>query len=276
MADRKQKKGYKSIPLGFTRRMVIASVNCNKKNAIHSMTKIDITRPRKLLNEYIVKTGVKLSFTAYIVKSFSEALKAFPEMNSFIKGRRLIILDDITVSVLVERVINGVKVPEPIGIKSTQEKTVKQISDEIRLAQKNTGNELGNLTGSTWIKLIPVFLMRTFIKVADRNIKMGLRYGKVAVTAPGMYAGDATWFIPHGTATVLLTIGSMEKKNILTENGDIVKKEYLYLTASFDHEIVDGAPAARFMKHFEEILKNGKMLEDIINSTPANSNEGEV
>lgn len=275
MSYSKQKKGYKSIPLGFTRRMVIASVNCNKKNAIHSMTSIDITKPRKLLNEYIVKTGEKLSITAYIVKCFSETIKAFPEMNSFIKGHKLIILDDITISVLVEREIDGTKVPEPLGIKNTQGKTVKQITDEIRQAQNNIGNELGNLTGSTWIKLVPAFLMRTFIRIADRNIKMGLRYGKIAVTAPGMFAGDATWFIPHGTATVLLTIGSMEKKNIITENGDIVKKEFLYLTASFDHEIVDGAPAARFMKHFEETLKNGEMIQDLIKASLVPVNDGE-
>ncbi len=271
MSDSIQKKGYKSIPLGFTRRMVIASVNCNKKNAIHSMTKIDITDPRKLMNEYLVKTGEKLSFTAYIVKCFAETIEAFPEMNSFIKGRRLIILDDITVSVLVEREIENQKVPEPLAIKNTQNKTVKEITDEIRQAQKNTGNELGNLTGSTWIKLIPSFLMRAFIRIADRNVKMAKRYGKVAVTAPGMFAGNATWFIPHGTATVMLTIGSMEKKNVITEKGDIAKKEFVYLTASFDHEIIDGAPGARFLKHFEEILKKGKLIENIMRTSPVNT-----
>ena len=254
-------KGYKSVPLSFTRQMVIASVKANKKNAIHFMTEIDVSKPRALRDEYFQTHGIKLSFTGYIVKCFAETIKEFPEMNSFISGKRLILLDDIRVSVLVEREIDGVKVPEPLAIKQVQNKSVRQIHDEIKAAQQNTKNELGSLTGSTWIKLIPTFLIGLFIKLAERNIKMAIRYGKVAVTAIGMNASSATWAIPHGTATVLLTIGSINKKNVIADDGQVIKKEYLCVTGSFDHEIVDGSPAARFMKRFEEILITGEFMK---------------
>ena len=256
----KTKKGFKIQPLDFTRRMVIASVNSNKKNAIHCMTKIDVTKPRVIRNEYFNKTGEKLSFNAYIVKCFAETIREFPEMNSFIKGSKLVVLDDITISVLVERELDGVKVPEPLGIQKVQDKSIKQIHDEIRAAQKNRGNEIGNLSNITWVKLIPGFLLRTFIKLADRNIKMAKRYGKLSVTAVGMFSESAAWFIPHGTATVLLTIGSISKKNIQSEKGESEFKEMLHITVSFDHEIIDGAPAARFMKRFVNILQSGDLL----------------
>lgn len=56
-------KGYSSKPLPFTRQMVLASVSANKKNAIHSLSQINVTVPRKLMGEYEAKTGEKLSFT---------------------------------------------------------------------------------------------------------------------------------------------------------------------------------------------------------------------
>lgn len=259
----KIKKGYRSVPLGFTRRMVIASISGNKKNAIHCIAEIDVSRPRALRKEYFENTGEKLSFTAYIVKCFAETLIDFPEMNAFIRGNKLVILDDITISVLVEREIDGEKVPEPIGIQKVQDKTVKQIHDEIRAAQKNKGNQLGNLSGMTWVNYIPGFLLKAFIKIADRNIKMAKKYGKIAVTAVGMFSDSAVWFVPHGTATVMLTVGSINRKNIREDDGTITPREFLCITGSFDHEIVDGAPAARFMNKFEKILKSGDLMVSV-------------
>ena len=60
----KNRKGYKSIPLSFNRRAVIASATVTKeKNVIHSFTEIDITEPRRLIKRHFEKTGEKLSLT---------------------------------------------------------------------------------------------------------------------------------------------------------------------------------------------------------------------
>jgi len=182
----KNKNGYRSIPLSSYRQAVIASASVTKeKNAIHSFTEIDITKPRHLIKEHFERTGEKLSLTAYIVTCLAQAIKEHPQLNSFIKGRRLIILDDVTVSVLIEREMSGEKVPEPLAIKGAQEKSFRQIHDEIREAKKQQSDKLGSLTNSTWIRLIPNFLLKTFISIADKNIRMAKTYGKVAVTAVG-------------------------------------------------------------------------------------------
>src|SRR5512133_2365365 len=172
------KNGYKSSPLSFNRRAVIASATVTKeKNAIHSLTEVDLTEPRKLIKEHFEKTGEKLSLTAYIVTCLAHVIKDHPELNSFIKGRKHIILDDVTISVLIEREVAGEKVPEPIGIKSAQEKTYSQIHKEIREAKMQQSDSLGSLSGQTWISLIPGFLLRRFIRIADKNIYMAKKYG---------------------------------------------------------------------------------------------------
>ncbi|HPF52852.1 MAG TPA: 2-oxo acid dehydrogenase subunit E2 [Draconibacterium sp.] len=254
-------KGVSTVPLSFNRRMVIASASVTrKKNAIHSFTEVDVTIPRKLIQSLFEQTGEKLSFTAYIVKCLAQTVKQYPQFNSFIKGSKLVMLDDITISVMTEREFEGEKVPEPLGIQQAQLKTYRQLSDEIRSAQKNTGKKLGSLNNQTWIRFIPGFLMKTFIKLADRNITMAKRYGKVAVTAVGMFTNEPIWFIPHGTATVMLTVGSIVKKTVCIDDKK-QEREFLCLTASFDHDIVDGAPAARFMNQLIETIRSGYFIK---------------
>jgi hypothetical protein len=111
------------------------------------------------------------------------------------------------------------------------------------------------------------FLVKTFVRLADKNLALARKYGKVAVTAVGMFSKEPWWFIPHGGATVLLTVGSISPK-VIEEKGQFISKEHLCLTAIFDHDIVDGAPAARFMSRLRQVIKkggNGKEMSSLRN-----------
>lgn len=254
-------KGYTSQPLSFNRKMVRASISVTKqKNPIHSMTEVDISVPRGIIQKHYENTGEKLSLTAYVVFCFAQVINQHPMLNSFIKGNRIVLLDDVCVSVLIEREFDGEKVPEPVGIKKAQEKTYLQIHHEIRAAKKKSGKKLGTLENQHWIRFIPPFMLKTIIRIADSNLRLAKIYGKVAVTAVGMYSKEPVWFIPHGTATVLVTVGSIIQK-VVKVDGKFMLKEHLCLTVSFDHNIVDGAPAARFMNQFIETLKRGDLLQ---------------
>ena len=238
--------------------MASASVT-REKNTIHGFTEVDITIPRRLFGEYFERTGEKLSFTAYIVFCLAQTMKKYPQFNSFISGRKFVVLDDVTISVLVERDIDGEKVPEPVGIQQAQLKSFLDIHNEIRNAKKVTSDKLGTISGTEWFRLIPNFLLRTFVRIADGNITMGKRYGKVAVTAVGMFSEEAVWLIPHGSATVLVSVGSISRK-VVEINGEFVSREHLCITVSFNHDIVDGAPAARFINDFVKTIKSGELL----------------
>lgn len=257
--------GYKKIPLSIGRKMVAVSASVTKeKNTIHCMTEADITVPRLLIKEYYEKTGIKLSFTAYIVTCLAKTISNYPQFNSFIKGRKLVLLDDITVSVLIEREIAGENVPEPIGIMQAQNKTYLQIHEEIRNAQKEKGTQLESFSGKKWLSFVPNAFLKMIIRIADKNMHMAKKYGKIAVTAIGMHCKEPIWFIPHGSATVLITIGSINKKVIELDNL-FASREHLCLTVSFDHDIVDGAPAARFMNDLINEIKSGVNIENLSN-----------
>jgi len=262
------KKGYRIDRLDLNRRMVRASAAVTRrKNTIHSLSEVDISVPRRLIRDHREAAGQKISFTAYLVTCLARVVGENPEFNSFIKGNRLVLLDDVTVSVLIERELDGKSVPEPVGIREAQRKTCAQIQDEIRKAKDIDGNKLGDLSDITWLKLIPSFMLKTFVRMASRNIAMARKFGKVAVTALGMIGREPGWFIPHGSATVLMTVGGITGKVIEKDDG-FESREYLSITYSFDHDIIDGAPAARFIRQLNDQIRSGEILRQELGKKP--------
>ena len=259
----KNDKGFRSKKLSMGRRSVIASVSVtSSKNTIHAFTEIDVSKPRRLLKEHFNTTKQKLSFTAYIAACLAQAVKENPNVNSFLKGNKQIFLEDINISVLVEKEIGGENIPEPVTIKNADTKSLSQISKEIKAAKDSRNDKIGEMTGISWIRFIPKILLKVFVRIADQNISMAKRYGKLGVTAVGMYSKEGIWFIPHGSGTVLITVGSISDK-VVEDNGRFVNKEHLSLTASFDHNIIDGAPAARFFNRLIEIIKEGNIITSL-------------
>lgn len=231
-----------------------------KKHMIHSLTEINVSYPRSILREHKAKHGESLSFTAFLVYGLARVLAKHPEMNAFRKGKRMIMLDDVTVSVLVERKLKGELVPEPLGIQNAQKKSFREIHEEIREAQAHQGKELGSLGKMHWVRHIPDFLMSSFFSLASGHIGMQIRYGVACISAVGMNGKNSGWFIPHGSSTVMLTVGGMVNRPVLTD-GKLENQEHLCLSFSFDHAIIDGSPAARFVSELCDFLEKGTGLE---------------
>ncbi len=258
-----EKRGYRVVPFTLNRRMVAASASVGREqNNIHAITEVDISEPRRFIGEHARRTGERLSLTAYITSCLAKTVAEYPNLNSFRKGKNLVILDDVTISVLVEREIDGEIVPENLGIRAAQTKTPWQIHEEIRAAQAHGEDALGGLSGITWLRFIPAFLFRAFIRIASGNIQMMKRYGAIGVTAVGMFGprNQALWAIPLvGGATVAVAVGGIVERPCVND-GQIETREHLCLTVTFNHNIVDGASAARFVKRFSELLMTGELL----------------
>jgi pyruvate/2-oxoglutarate dehydrogenase complex dihydrolipoamide acyltransferase (E2) component len=260
-----RQRGHKLVPFTVNRRMVAAAASVNReRNTIHCLTEVDVSEARRLIREYQERTGESLSLTAYVVTCLARALSEHPALNSFRRGRRLVLLADVTISTLVERDIGGEKVPEPVGVRAAQSKTYRQIHEEIRAAQKVSSDRLGGLSGIGWVaRFVPGFLFRSFIRLASRSVAMMERFGTAGVTAVGMFGAGASWYVPLSGATVAVTVGGIVGRPVVRD-GRLDSAEHLCLTVSFDHDIVDGAPAARFMKRYTEILASGDAAREAL------------
>jgi pyruvate/2-oxoglutarate dehydrogenase complex dihydrolipoamide acyltransferase (E2) component len=255
-------RGYRVVPFTVNRRMSAASAAVSRRrNTIHTITEVDVTEPRRLIREHAERSGERLSFTAYVITCFAREIAENPYLNSMRKGRRLILLDDVTIAVLVERTIDGEQIPEPFGIPAADKKSYRQVHDEIRAAQRESQTGLGGLSGATWVRFIPSCLFRMFITAAAHSIYMARRYGVAAVTAVGMFSDGPLWLVPLSAATVAVAVGGIVERTVVVD-GLPQTREHLCLTISFDHDIVDGAPAARFTKRFAELLASGEVIRE--------------
>jgi pyruvate/2-oxoglutarate dehydrogenase complex dihydrolipoamide acyltransferase (E2) component len=86
--------------------------------------------------------------------------------------------------------------------------------------------------------------------------------GTVMVTSVGMFGNGIGWGIPLAGYTLTVTIGGIGCRPSIY-NGQLENREYLCLTVSFDHDIIDGAPAARFIQRFKELIESGSGLMQV-------------
>ena len=81
------------------------------------------------------------------------------------------------------------------------------------------------------------------------------------VTAVGMFGKGGGWAITMPNFTLTIAIGGISKKPGIFKD-EIAIREFLDLTVSIDHDVVDGAPAARFVQSFRTLLENAHGLID--------------
>ena len=76
-----------------------------------------------------------------------------------------------------------------------------------------------------------------------------------------MFGKGAGWGIPINEHTLDLTLGGIVEKPGVVD-GQIAIREYLCITMSFDHDLIDGAPAARFTSRLKELIECGYGLTE--------------
>jgi len=261
---REERNGHRVEKLSISRRWIAAASSINRgQNTIHLVAEADITEARRGMAGHRERTGERLSLTAYIAACLARTLSEFPRFNAFRKGRRLVLLDDVTLNVLFEREIDGERVPQPVGIHAADRKTYREIHDALRAIQRDRPSHVAAAAGLEWIGLLPSWLFKLFVRLAARSVSMQKRYGVVGLTAIGMFGRGAMWPMPLSSATVSVAVGSIVKRPAL--NGDEVEeREHLCLTVWFNHDLIDGAPAARFTARFVDLLSSGSELRGAV------------
>ncbi len=90
-----------------------------------------------------------------------------------------------------------------------------------------------------------------------------------------MFGKGAGWGIPLPSHSLWITVGGIgEKPGVV--GGQITLREYLSLTISFDHETIDGAPAARFTAMLKELIESAYGLGDSTLQSKQTGAKGDV
>lgn len=253
-------------PLPPFRQLVMDGMElAGRKHCIHGLLAVDVTEPRRLIHCIKQRTGEALSFTGFIVYCCARAVDEDTHLHAYLDWRnRLVMFDDVDVSLPVERLQDGKPVVLQTVIRAANRKSVVQIHREIRALQAKQLDETQWGRWLPWYVRIPRVLRSLFFRVVQRSPGIVKRFnGTVLVTAVGMFGTGAGWGIPLTGHTLCVTIGGIDTRAILVD-GHIQNREHLCLTVSFDHDVVDGAPAARFSQRLATLIQAGAGLEDVV------------
>jgi len=232
------------------------------RNHISAILEYDVTDLRKRLRE-LKRAGKHIAFTAWVLKAISLALEKHPEAAAYKKNKKkLITFRDINISLLVEKEINGKKVPIPLIIEKVNEKTAMAITAEIeaaRAAELNAGDiTLHSKTG--WAErvyyILPAVLRKLFWSFLLRRPHLAFsKMGNVAVSSLSMLGRLNGWFIHRTVHPLSFGVGSVIRKPVV-HRDEIRIREILNMTVLIDHDVIDGAPMVRFMNDLTRYLEN--------------------
>jgi pyruvate/2-oxoglutarate dehydrogenase complex dihydrolipoamide acyltransferase (E2) component len=259
-----EKQSFDLEPIPAMRRFAFDSGYLGRKrHIVHGLIEVDITTAREHIEEHKRETGEKLSLTAFIIFCLSKAIENHPHLHAYRDWRnRLVIYRDINITSMFEIEFGIKKIPVPHVFRATNRKTFKQIHDELRSIQikPHASDETRFMR---WFLILPAFLRRIFYWMVMK-FPQSFRDSSspVMVTAVGMFGTGGGWVITMPNFTLNIGVGGISKKPGVHE-GQIVIREYLDLTISIDHDIVDGAPAARFVQSFRSFLESGHGLIDL-------------
>lgn len=226
-----------------------------RKPLIHLFTEVDVTFAREQVRRFRERTGQPLSFTAFLVGCLARAVDENKNVHAYRRGRKLVVFEDVDACVLVEHQLADGRLPAPHVIRGVNRMNVVEIHSEIRRFQEEGVHEVDPWRLSRFYPYFPGFLRRLFWRALLSNPWWMKRVpGTVCITAAGMFGKGAGWGIPISAYTLTLTVGGIGQRPVI-EAGELVAHQFLSLTLSFDHEIVDGAPAARFANRLRELIE---------------------
>ena len=219
------------VPMTPMRQKIAEHMVMSKHTSAHVYTLVEVEMTRvvgtreRFKKEFEERNGIKLTYTPFFVRACVEAIKELPIINSSLDGTNIIYKRDVNIGIAVA-LENGLIVPV---IKRADEKnflgvgrSVQDLADRARTKRLSVDDVQG---------------------------------GTFTITNPGSFGGLFGLPIINQPQVAILGVGAIEKRPVVRDDA-IAIRHMVYLSVSYDHRVIDGAVAERFMGKIKIILEN--------------------
>jgi pyruvate dehydrogenase E2 component (dihydrolipoamide acetyltransferase) len=183
---------------------------CDMQNVFHR---------RDALRDEFDRAGVKLTITAFIAEAIVRALQVFPKLNASVEGEDVIVYHrDVNLGIAVA-LDWGLIVPV---VKQTQKMSLLGLATSI--------NDLADRARTKRLSVDDV------------------QGGTFTITNPGIFGTLMGAPIINQPQVAILGVGVIKKRPVVIDDA-IAIRPIMYLSLSYDHRLVDGADAAKFLAH---------------------------
>ncbi len=234
----KPAEGDRVEQMSVMRKKISEHMVQSRRTSAHVTTvyEIDMTRIAKLRDqhkdEFSQRTGTKLTFMPFIFQAITNALRKFPIFNAQVSGDQIIYKRDINLGMAVALdwglIVPVIKRADDLSI-SGLARAANDLADRARTKQLKPDEVAG---------------------------------GTFTITNPGVFGGLFGTPIINQPQLAILGVGKIEKraKVLTTEDGeDFIGIRWMaYFALSFDHRVIDGADAERFLAYLKEQLEAGE------------------
>jgi pyruvate dehydrogenase E2 component (dihydrolipoamide acetyltransferase) len=231
-------EGDRVEQMSVMRKKIADHMIISRRTSAHVTTvyEIDMTRVAKLRDEnrksFQERTGTKLTFMPFIFKAVTDAIRKFPVFNSQVSGDQIIYKRDINLGMAVALdwglIVPVIKRADDLSI-SGLARAANDLADRARTKQLKPDEVAG---------------------------------GTFTITNPGVFGGLFGTPIINQPQVAILGVGKIEKraKVLTTPDGEdyIAIRQMAFFALSFDHRIIDGADAEKFLAYLKEHLENAQ------------------
>lgn len=220
----------KVIPISGMRKVIADNMMNSVQSMAHAYHKVAVDMSEaKLIRAAFKKAEKKVSFNDIIIMALGRALQEYPRMNAWVEDGKITEKGSVNVGIAVA-VDNGLIVPT---VRDVQNMTIGEIHDEsARLIAKTKAGGLKKeeYSGATF-----------------------------TVSNLGMFGIDEFTAIVNPPQVGILAVGSMTDTPVVRD-GQIVIRPMMNLVLTYDHRVIDGAPAAQFLSRVKELLENPYLM----------------
>lgn len=218
------------VPMSPIRRKTAEHMTASKRISAHVSTvwEVDMTRVdhlrRRYQPVYAERYQVKLTFLPFVLKATLDALKENPVLNSSVEGDSIVYKKDVNLGIAVA-LDWGLIVPV---IRNADEKNL--------LGLARATNDLAERARAKKLKVDEI------------------QGGTFTITNPGVFGSLFGTPIINQPQVAILALGTIEKRPVVRDDA-IAIRTMAYLALTFDHRIVDGSDADKFMAHVKKSLQ---------------------
>jgi 2-oxoglutarate dehydrogenase E2 component (dihydrolipoamide succinyltransferase) len=218
------------VPMSVMRKKIAEHMVLSARTSPHvySVYEVDFHRVSKLRAEKkgeYERVGANLTFTAFIAKAAIDALRQFPIVNASVDGDNIVYKKDINLGIAVA-LDWGLIVPV---IRNADEKNMLGISRAI--------NDLSTRARAKQLKPEEV------------------QGGTFTITNPGIFGAVYGLPLINQPQGAIMGVGSIDKRAVVVDDA-IAIRPTCHITLGYDHRLIDGADAGRFLSYLKERLEN--------------------
>lgn len=224
--------------MSVMRKKIAEHMIMSRRTSAHVTTvyEIDMTRIARIRDEhkheFLERTGTKLSFMPFVFQAITNAIRKFPVFNAQVSGDKIIYKRDINLGMAVA-LDWGLIVP-----------VIKRADDLSLSGLARAANDLADRARAKQLKPDEV------------------GGGTFTITNPGSFGGLFGTPIINQPQVAILGVGVIEKRPRVVTSPDgedyIAVRSMAYFALTFDHRIIDGSDAERFLGYVKELLEAGE------------------